>query len=279
MRESFKKLVPKIIGKYLNTLSYISPSATKEKAFDLFSKPRRGAIGEHHTPFLDPAKDTIINLNDLKLQTYHWPGKGKTVLLVHGWESHSHRWKMLIEELQKKDFNIYAFDAPAHGYSTGSNLYVPLYRQALEEVISYCSPSLIISHSVGAMTALYHLSQNNDHAIEKAVILGPPDDLNSILKEYRSILGLSQRVMNQMDQYFLERFGFRSDAFAGSIFAEKIKIPGLIIHDKDDRITSCSGSQNIHKHWENSQLVVTEGLNHSLYSDDVNETIIKYISA
>ena len=209
MRESFKKLVPRAIGTYLNMLSLFSPARTQKKAFDLFSKPRRGRIGEHHKAFLDNAKEARVEHDGLEIQVYHWPGKGPTILLVHGWESNSHRWKMLIEQLIPQGYDIYTFDAPAHGHSTGTNLYVPLYRDVLHTIISRYAPQYIIGHSVGAMTTLYELSQSKDNNIKKAVLLGPPDDLDSILGEYRSILGLRQRVMQQLDAYFQKRFGFK----------------------------------------------------------------------
>lgn len=278
MRESLKQVIPKAIGQYLNTVSILAPSIAADNAFTLFSKPRKGKVGEHHKDFLDSARDTVIKLNDLSLQTYNWPAKGKTVLLVHGWESHTHRWRILVEELLKSDFNVVAFDAPAHGYSHGEHLYVPLYEDALQKIIEYYHPDILIGHSVGGLTAIYNQSIHSSPEIKKMVILGSPDKLENILIDFQNILGLHPRVLKALDLYFQKRFNFKTKDFSGSAFAKDLKVPGLLIHDKNDSITPISGSRAINKNWKNSKLIETEGLNHSLYDDDVNKKILAFIT-
>ncbi len=278
MRESLKQILPKAIGQYLNTVSIVAPSIAATNAFTIFSKPRKGKVSEHHKDFLDSAKDQIIQHNDLSLQTYNWPGKGKTVLLVHGWESHTHRWKILVQELLKSDYNIVAFDAPAHGYSHGERLYVPLYEAALQKVIEHYHPDILIAHSVGGLTAIYNQSINPSTEIKKMVILGPPDKLENILLDFKNILGLHPRVLKALDYYFQRRFNFKTEDFSGSAFAKSLKVPGLLIHDKNDSITPVSGSRAINKNWKNSELIETEGLNHSLYDTGVNQKILAFIA-
>lgn len=276
MRESFKKWVPKIIGKWLNTLVYFAPKKTAKIAFKIFSKPRQGKISPHHEAFLNPARSQNISIKGLTLQTYHWQGNKSTILLVHGWESHSHRWKNLVERLQKEDYNIIAFDAPAHGYSTGTHLYVPLYEEALNTMIDKFNPAIVIGHSVGGMTTIYNQHLNKRNSIKKLVILGPPDKLVDILAEYQRILSLNKKVMLALDTYFLKHFGFRAQDFATSIFVKDIETPGLLIHEIHDTITSIKGSRAIHKNWPQAKFIETEGLNHSLYSTQVDDSILAF---
>ena len=55
--------------------------------------------------------------------TYRWLGKKETILLAHGWESNSFRWKDLIVKLDTAlDYNVIALDAPAHGRSSGESI-------------------------------------------------------------------------------------------------------------------------------------------------------------
>lgn len=277
MRESLKRFVPKAIGKYINTLSFIAPDRAAHRAFALFSKPRQGKVGDHHKDFMDPSRDRTITVENLKLQTYRWAGSGKTILLIHGWESHTHRWKVLVEQLHKQNYNIIAFDAPAHGYSDGDRLYVPIYEKALQEMIEIYNPEFLIGHSIGALTAIYNQSLHPSADIKKLVILGPPDQLETIIADYQQILGLDKRVLDILDAYFQKNFGFKTKEFSASAFAQKLDVHGLIIHDKNDKITSVEGSRNIHKNWNKSKLIETEGLNHSLYSDFVNDEIIKFL--
>lgn len=277
MRESLKRIFPKAVGSYINVLAWIAPKKAGRKAFEVFSKPRRGSIGEHHSPFLDPARKEKLTLKNLELQIYHWPGKGKRILLVHGWESHTHRYKSLVDALGRASYDVYAFDAPGHGYSTGNSLYVPIYEEALRLVKEKYKPHLIIGHSLGAMTVIYNQARNPSNYVEKLVILGSPDRLEDILRDYQKIISLSDRGMQVLNNYFIRRFGFDKRDFSSSAFAKAIKIPALIIHDKGDTITRASGSKRIYENWADARLILTDGLNHSLYSAEVNEMILDFL--
>lgn len=277
MRKTINRLLPKAIGSYLNTLVTIAPEKAAERAFEIFSKPRGGRIDAHHKEFLDPAKDRLITVDNIKIQTYHWPGSGKTVLLVHGWESHTHRWRHLVKRLKAENYNIVSFDAPAHGYSEGNSLYVPLYEKALHEIAQEYHPKIYIGHSIGALTILYNQVEKELTDTEKIVLLGPPDKFESIITYFQNKLNLNQKVMTALDAYIFERFGFKAEEFSGFTFAEKIGVSGLIIHDEGDPITPYSGGHNIHKHWSISKLHTTQGLGHSLYGDEVESTILAFL--
>ena len=277
MNTFLKKALPKAIGSSINVLAIFSPKTAAKQAFKVFSKPRRGKIGPHHEEFLNPNLEPKISVEEHHIQPYKWPGTGKTILLVHGWESHSHRWKEMIIRLQQENYNIIAFDAPAHGYSSGKYFYVPLYHQALNKMLETYHPDYLIGHSMGGMTVLYNQSQEQGIKTNKLVILGAPDTLESILSDYQKILGLSNRALAALDRYFQHTFNFKTVEFSSSAFAKKIKVPTLIIHDKEDTITPFSGSQAIHEALEESEFVETEGLNHSLYDIQVNEKIVKFL--
>lgn len=277
MNKYLVKMLPKILGNYVNTLAIISPQAAAKKAFKIFSKPRRGKIGPHHEGFLKPNLEPAIEINNLKIQPYKWEGGEKTILLVHGWESHSHRWKEMIGRLKSENYTIIAFDAPAHGYSTGKYLYVPIYHEVLSEVLVRYQPDYMIGHSIGAMTILFNQSQTDTYKPEKLVVLGAPDRLDSILIDYQRILKLNDRVMQALENYFQKRFNFKTADFSSSVFAKNIKTPALIIHDKDDTITPFSGSKSIHATYKNSEFIETKGLNHSLYDPKVNDQIVDFL--
>ncbi len=277
MRNSFKKFIAKLLGGYINILAYVAPEKAAAKVFSLFSTPRRGKIGAHHTDFLNPARSERLPFKDMELQVYIWTGSRETVLLVHGWESNTHRYKVLIEKLQNKGYTIIAFDAPAHGYSDGLNLYVPLYDEAMQLIKLKYEPAYVIGHSIGAMTAIYNQNKHPDAHVKHMVILGAPNKLEDMLAESEQLLGLSRKSTQVMDAYFKKHFGFTKRDLSSASLAEAIKIPGLIIHDKDDSITPAYGSEIIHKHWPNSSLIFTTGLNHSLYNEKVDEIILKFL--
>lgn len=280
-----KKLITKCstsaIGFYFNCTSLFTPKKIAKKAFLLFCTPRKGKILKNQERFLEDAKDRILELENNTIQTYKWKGTGSTVLLMHGWESNSFRWRNLIPILQKENYTIIAMDAPAHGNSSGDLLNIPLYSACAQKVINTYSPAYIIGHSLGGMALLYNLyafSEANAGVI-KVVTLGAPSELSDFMHQYKTILGLNQRMMTHLENYFVATFGFTFDEFSSSKFAKDISKDGLLIHDELDEIAPFWSSEQVHANWKNSILIKTKGLGHSLHQDKVREQITDFLKS
>jgi len=277
MKERLKKYLPAILSNYLRVVFFFSPKRAVRKAYTIFCTPRKGKIIPEQKDFLEEAEDEVILLHDNYLQTYRWANMGETVLLIHGWESNTHRWKELIKKLHKIGYNIIAFDAPAHGKSSGKIFNVPMYTESLQKVIEYYRPNYLIGHSVGGMTALYHQYIYQNEEIEKLIILAPPGELSRIMKDYQKILKLSPKFMTGLDRYFKEKHGFYFKEFSIPEFAKKIEQKGLLIHDKYDDIAPYQESEAIAKNWNNATFIITENFGHSLSFKEVHTSIIDFL--
>ncbi len=279
MKKLLKKTIPILIGKQLEFVSFFSPKKAHNMAFRLFCKPLKGKASPEQQEFLGDAKDLIVHVENIEIQTYRWEGNPnkETIILVHGWESNSHRWKTIIPTFLNKGYNIVALDAPAQGNSSGTILNVPLYTECLEAVIKVHQPDIVIGHSVGGMTTIFHQYKYPNPSIKKLAVLGPPSELSLIMKGFQSTLKLSDRFMHSLNQFFKDRFGFFYHEFSIAAFAADIQQDGLIIHDRLDRIAPFAASKAIHKNWKNSKLIATKGFGHSLYHPDVNATLLEFI--
>jgi len=273
-----QSFVPKLMGLRLMALYKIKPKKAIYKAFVLFCTPRGGFVKPHQRDYLNAHKDEQIQFKKIKIQTYRWKGKGPKVLLLHGWDSHSFRWKDLVKYLQSKDYDIMAFDAPAQGNSEGNLLSVPIYNEVLNTVFKSFSPQIVIGHSMGGMTVIFnqHLERNPD--IKKLVLLGAPSNLKRIMDGFQKILGLNDKFMKVTENYFKDRFGYRFNEFSSKIFAKDCKIPSLIIHDKYDKIVPCKEAYEIEESLENSEILITEGAGHSLRQERVYSKILDFIN-
>ena len=272
-------LIPRLYGAYFNLLALFSKKSAAEKAFTLFCTPRKGKIMPLQKDFLENADSGVVEFGGMELQTYNWPGERPTVLLLHGWESNSFRWRNLINYLLKENFNVVAFDAPAHGKSTGKILNVPLYAECTEHIFKKFKPRYIVAHSVGGTTAVYHQYQYNTNSVEKLVTIGSPSELSEIMGHYQQMLKFNNRVLSALNQYFIRHFGFAIDDFSTSRFASKLQLKGLLIHDKLDKVAPVSSSERVHANWKNSQLILTEGLGHSLHQEEINLKIIDFLKS
>ena len=279
LRTLLRPLVAKAYGLYLNILAAFSPSLAARKAFFIFARVRKGRVAPHQRDYLESARHSVEDVAGHQIQTYQWPGDGPRVLLIHGWESNTFRWRNLIGFLREAGFHIIAFDAPAHGHSSGSFLHVPLYAECVEHMVQAYQPKHIIGHSVGGMTALYHAHRHPNEEVEKIVTIGSPSEFYEIMEEFQRILRFNNRVMKALDRFVYEEFGFHVHEFSTSRFASGIPKKGLLLHDRLDSITPFHASQKVHHAWRESVLIPTEGLGHSMHQEGVNRQIVAFLQA
>jgi len=279
MKKVLRKIVPKLYGTYFNLLVLLDKKKLAEKAFTTFCTIRKGRVLPHQEEYLNACKDDLIEIEGHRIQTYEWSGKKDTVLLVHGWESNTFRWRNLIARLQEDDYHIVAFDAPAHGNSSGKMLYVPLYEKVLEFLVQHYRPNYLIGHSVGGMTVLYNQYRNPKSAIEKVITIGSPSEFHELMSQYQKLLGYNNQVMNALDDYILNRFGFHIREFSTTEYAKSIQKKGLLLHDRFDKIAPYHASANVHANWKGSKLISTEGLGHSMHQPQVNEHILDFLKS
>ncbi len=267
----------KIVGNYLNSLSYLSKNYAAEKALLLFSKPRTGQISKHQAAFLDTSIKETLNYDSHTIMTYRWIGTKQTILLVHGWESNSGRWQLLISQLKDQDYNIIALDAPAHGRSGSEIFNALIYSEFINVVAQKFQPNTIIGHSVGGMSTVFFQNKYQLKSIKKIILLGTPSDFIDVLKRYNDMLGYNKRIINQLNAIILERFGALPESFSTAKYIETINSEGLVIHDENDKIIPFEDALLIKNNFKNSKLISTKGFGHSLNNKTITSHILEFI--
>jgi len=279
MKKALKILIPKIVGSYLNVLSYVSADYAANRALHLFSTPRKGLLKEKHHKFLNTATQELLDYEDLPIMTYHWEGLGKKILLVHGWESNAARWKKKIKEFLKEDFNIIALDAPAHGASGSKVFNALLYSEFINVVVKKHKPDIVIGHSVGGMSSVFFQQKYQYKSIEKIVLLGAPSEFKDILKRYIQMLGYNKKIESQLKSVIFDQFGAAPEDFSTAKLIKNIRSKSLIIHDTKDAIIPYSDAELISRNHKNSYFISTTGLGHSLNDKSVTKSILDFINS
>ncbi|RNC89340.1 MAG: alpha/beta hydrolase [Allomuricauda sp.] len=277
MQNLIARTIPLAYGQLFNLIALVDKRAAAIKAFRVFCTIRKGKVLPNQREFLEEAKHDRITIADHEIQVYNWEGSGETVLLMHGWESNSFRWRNLIKKLRENDFNILAFDAPAHGHSTGKFLHVPLYAKITRHILDQFNPKFVVAHSVGGMTIhhvhfLYPVS-----SLEKIVTIGAPAEFEKFMDHYQGLLKFNNRVRNAMNHRLKEWLGYYFHEFTSMRFAEKNTKKGLIFHDEEDKQVPVEASKKVHQHWKGSQLITTRGLGHSMHQEKVNDQIVTFL--
>ncbi|SEP54673.1 alpha/beta hydrolase [Flavobacterium urocaniciphilum] len=275
---NFKKIMQKSMGFYFNFLSFVNPKKLKKDGFELFCNPFARKVKPHQLEFLQKGISDVLDLEGYQIQTYKWGSGSKHILLVHGWASHSFRWKNYIEHLIKNDFTVYALDAPAHGLSSGKSIHVVLYAKVINAFLELHSEiKSIVSHSIGGFATTYFLDQYKEHTIEKVVIMGAPGEASDFFDFYKETLGLTTKSLNLIIDEFYSQLGKLPSYFSSAKFAESIMVPALIVHDKNDLATNYYYSIRLNKHWKNSELILTEGLGHDLKSKELVKQVTEFV--
>lgn len=278
MKKLLAKIIPLMYGRWLNLLVFLNKRKAAQTGFDIFTTVRKGRVKSIQRAFLESAMFCTEEVLGQHIQAYRWPGKKETVLLLHGWESNTYRWRNLIKKLQEHDFDILAFDAPGHGHSTGKKLHVPLYANTTRHFLTKYRPTYVVAHSIGGMTILYDHYRNPASSVKKIVTIGSPCDFSDIMEHFQQILKFNNRVMKAMDKYLKEWFGLHINEFSSARFVMDNAKEGLLFHDKKDAQVPFSASEKVHRHWKGSELIATEGLGHSMHQEEVNEKIIEFLA-
>ncbi len=255
-----KKILIFSVGLYLNVLAWIAPRKAGRKGFFLFCRPRRRPVKPHHLEFLDTSEKFAINYAGKKVQGYRWGTGERKILLLHGWESHSYWWKSVVYSLSKEQFTLYSIDAPGHGLSEGSYLNIPHYSGLIQQlVLSHGKIDAILAHSLGAFSSVYTMHRLPQLSVSKMVVMASPGEAREFFSYLRKVLGLSQRCIKVIEDYFVDKLGHGPDYFSLKEFASTLTLPGLIIHDTEDKDAPYPHAHEAHKNWKNSQMVTTTG--------------------
>ena len=268
----------KSYGQYINLISLTSVVKASQKAFKLFSQPRKGKLTLDKNPsiLLQPNYETFI-FEENQYQVYVWSGSDEIIMLIHGWESNSSRWKKLLPYLITTGKTIIALDAPAHGFSTGIEFTVPKYAAIIAELTKKYNPKYIIGHSIGAAAIIYYQYLNQNINIDKIVLMGAPSDLQILIDNFCNMLSLNYKVKAELEKRFEEKVGMKISEFSGMKFAEKINTKTLIIHDKNDKVVLVEEGKKLSKTWKNSKFIETENLGHGLHSKKIYLKIINFL--
>ncbi|WP_298143943.1 alpha/beta hydrolase [Flavobacterium sp.] len=274
------RILTKSIGAFLNVLHLVAPKKSDALAFQIFCTPRKGKIQLGKIPkVLQTAEKEIHNIADHDIAVYRFPGNGKKILLVHGWESNSKRWKKLLPYLKKAQFDIYAIDAPAHGKSSGTLFTVPLYAEVIAAMIQKFGIQQLIAHSIGGSASIYALHKSNPETVEKAAILGAPADLDVLISNYARILSLRPRNVRGLTQTFSTKFKLETQLFSSKIFVKSLQIKGFVAHDAHDDVVAFSESEKIIANWKDVTFVPTKNLGHSLHDANLYQQLLSFLKA
>jgi pimeloyl-ACP methyl ester carboxylesterase len=277
---SGKKLALKYIRTKFKVLSSLSKTRAAAKAFELFCTPQYRNTKKLPRIF-ETAEQLIFQFNNNQIHGYRWNKEAdKKLLILHGYESTIINFDRYIKPLVQKGYCVLAFDAPAHGRSSGKTINALLYSQFIDYInIHYGPVKNYIAHSLGGLALSLALERSEHNETFKVVFIAPATETTTAANSLFQILKLDNRVRLEFDKIIEKKGGHPPEWFSVSRAAKNIKANVLWFQDKEDEMTPFSDvTPIIERNYRNFEFVITNGLGHRrIYRDSkVNKMIIDF---
>ena len=259
-----QQLVLSYVRARFKFLTWLSPKKAAEKAFDLFCTPQY-RNRKKLPPIFEKAEKISFEFEGYKIQGYRWNHPmEKKLLILHGFESSVINFDRYVQPLIKAGYEVLAFDAPAHGRSSGKQITVVTYKNFVLHIYKNYGPiKNFIAHSFGGLALSMAIEELPNDEEAQIVMIAPATESTTAIDSFFSVLQLNGTVRKQFDQIIETLGGHKPEWFSIRRVAENLKAKVLWLHDKDDRMTPLSDVEPImKKNYPNFHFVISEGFGH-----------------
>jgi pimeloyl-ACP methyl ester carboxylesterase len=264
--------------RWFSVLSRWAPPAAVWWAERRFRTPPHFAAPAAERQALATARRFYVPFGRVELTAWFWPGRGPTVLVVHGWGGRAGQLAPVAQSLLWHGFSVVGFDAPAHGESSGSHTDLMEFADAIEAVVRACGPMAgTVAHSMGGAAAA--LAQNRGAALGRLILVGSPSEPLAQTHRFAAALRLPEAVRSGLQRRVERRLG---RSFAALDLAQQPTpgVPVLVVHDRRDPEIPFEEGRKLAERW-GARLVATDGLGHRRILRDagVHEEIGRFLLA
>lgn len=264
----------------LKALLLFSKKAAARRAFTIFCTPMRKSVKPVATTAIP--ENISFELEGHRVAGYRWnhPQQAK-VLLLHGFESSAASFSHFVDPLLQKNYEVIAFDAPAHGHSGGRQVTLPMYIETIRKINRlYGSVTMYIAHSFGGLALAHFLETHQHDASTKAVFIAPATETTTAIDFFFQLLRVNGKLREAFDELIHEKSGEWPSHFSIRRAMKHIRASVLWVHDERDELTPIGDALKIKEDKAtNVEFVITKGLGHSrIYRDpDMVQRIIAFL--
>lgn len=277
-----QKIAIRYIRAKFKILSSISKKKAAQKAFELFCTPQFRNTKELPAVF-QQAEKIRFRFQQFTIVGYRWnKGSERKAMIVHGFESSVVNFDRYVNALIKKGYEVLAFDAPAHGRSSGKQITAVIYKDFIKHIYREYGPvETFIAHSLGGLVVCLALAEITHHEDHKIVLIAPATETKTAIDLFFQFLHITdQTVRKEFDEIILSVSGYPVSWFSIPRALKKIKASVLWFHDEDDTTTPLNDVYNAQKeNHSHVSYVITKGLGHrKIYRDaEVSKKIMEFV--
>lgn len=283
IKKKYQSEVPKFIRITAQILEVISPKLATSFAVKLFTTPIKYKLPKREIHWYETANQIRIKIPTIQKEIVVYEHvknpSNPNVLLVHGWSGRGTQLVKIGEALLEKNYNVYSFDAPAHGFAPSKQTIMTEFIASIQHLESiYGTFDLMIGHSLGSMSILNALARGSK--TNKIVLIGSGDKIEDIVKDFVFKVGFSSKIGIKLQEQFEKKFNEPMSNYDAYKAAQKVHVPALVIHDQNDEDVSVEAGKHIATHLSKSQWMETKGLGHRKILGDkqVIDRILTFVS-
>jgi pimeloyl-ACP methyl ester carboxylesterase len=202
------------------------------------------------------------------------------VLLVHGWSGRGAQMGAFVEPLVAAGHRVIAFDAPAHGRSSGTDTNLPEISAVMRALDRIHGPfRAVIAHSFGVVCTLYALHEGLRAA--RVVAISAPATLDGLVEKFTTGLAVPPGAVRVLRALIEARFGADVWArFSPLALARTVRAAALVMHDEDDADVPWRESETLANAWPGAQFLRTRGLGHRriLRESEVINQVARFVT-
>ena len=279
------KLSQRLALKYIRTkfklLSAISKKKAAAAAFELFCTPQSR---NRKTPpkIFNEAEKLQFSLDGIPVKGWRFnKGGQRRVLILHGFESSVVNFDRYIRPLVRKNYEVLAFDAPAHGRSGGKQINAPLYRKTILAINKHYGPvQSFLAHSFGGLAVCLALEEISHTADYRLALVAPATETSSAIDSFFAFLHLDPAIRPEFERLIIQKGGVSSDWYSIRRAMKHIRARVRWFHDEDDEVTPLRDALRVKvENHPNVEFVITKGLGHRrIYRDNnVTKSVIDFL--
>jgi pimeloyl-ACP methyl ester carboxylesterase len=195
------------------------------------------------------------------------PAQIRTVILVHGWSGQAAYMTAFVAPLVEAGFRVVAFDLPAHGASTGSELNIPIGVASLTAVARAFAPvHALVTHSFGGSIALAALAGTVPGQprtrVDRLAMIAAPSSMAGVTRRFGSTIGLGARGQRALERRIHVVAGAPVEAFEGRAQLDALRLPTLVLHCRDDRELGLENARDLAAAGDFVRLETLAGVGH-----------------
>lgn len=247
-------------------LSKVAPGLLAKKLIHQLHHPSVKKLRPHETTRLEESNQNLVHFKSHEVKCYSWkctsnPSLGE-VVLVHGWEGQAGNFADFIPLLLDAGFDVFAFDAPGHGFTLSNDTSVFEFLEVVKFFLEQRKPQFLVSHSFGGVAVSNALAEL-DLKVKKYLLFTTPNSFGERIRDLSAKMGVSEKVVERVKHYFVEEQGFDLDALSVAQFVQKVDVKeALILHDENDGVIGIDQSETVAKVWPAARLHRIQGTGH-----------------